>query len=333
MHERDPDSLSAIEAYVQALLRNGQRDRLYRFVKELNDHDLKGSIEQLCNHVKLLVFCGELARARNLAYRNYVENRNSPDTWMALSASVLAFGRPIGVSDEFPDDLSGVDFSFFIRRESGEIQKFTIEPDNRLLQFNADAIPPEHQIAQCLKGRSTGDAFVWPSAAKIENAVIVERKHKALDAFHEVIRRFEDKFPHSPGFKSVQVDTDKEDGLGELKAILQRRAEYSQSKAKEYENGNLPLAVLAFQLGIDPVDALLGLWAECNVSLRTTSATVDDQNSAAVALKLALKRGLLLDAAACHIVRRMGIEDTIEAVFGKIAITQRTLDIYLARLC
>lgn len=28
----------------------------------------------------------------------------------------------------------------------------------------------------------------------------------------------------------------------------------------------------------------------------------------------------------------MGIEDTIEAVFGKIAITQRTLDIYLARL-
>lgn len=332
LHERDPNSLSAVEAYVQALLRNGQRDRISRFVRELDDKNLKGSIEQLCNHVRLLVFCGEINRARDLAYTNYVENRNSPETWMALSASVLAFGRPIGVSDDFPDDLSGVDFSFLVKRASGEVQKFTIESNSRLLQYSPDAIPPNHQIAQALTGKVTGDVFVWPSTAKAEQAVVVERKHKALDAFHEVIRRFEDKFPHAAGFKSVQIETDKEDGLDELKAVLQRRAEYSQSKAKEYEGGSVPLAVLAFQLGIDPVDALLGLWAECNVSLKSASATSEDQKTAEVSLKIASKKGLLLDAAACHVVRRMGIEDTIEAIFGKIAITQRTLDIYLARL-
>jgi hypothetical protein len=203
LHERDPASLSTVEAYVQALLRSDQRHRISRFVRGLNDHDLKGSIEQFSNHVKLLVFCGELTRARNLAYEKYVENRNSPDTWMALSASVLAFGRPVGVSDEFPDDLSGVDFSFDIRRESGKVQKFTIESNDRLRQYNTDAIPPNHQIAECLRGKSTGGVIVWPSTAKTENAVIVDRKHKALDAFHEVTRRFEDKFPHAQGFKSV----------------------------------------------------------------------------------------------------------------------------------
>ena len=332
LHERDPYSLVAIETYVQALLRHGQRDRIFRFVKGLDHGKLKGSIEQRCNHVKLLIYCGEIARARDLAYANYVENRNSPETWMALSASVLAFGRPIGVSDDFPDNSSGIDFSFSVKRESGELQKFTIESCTRLLQYSADTIPPDHPIAQSLKDKVAGDNFAWPSGGKVEHAVIMERKHKALDAFHDVIRRFEDKFPYASGFKSVQIETDKEDGLDELKAFLQRRAEYSQSKAREYENGSVPLAILAFQLGIDPVDAVLGLWAECNVSLKASSATSEDQKTAEVALKLATKRGVLLDAASCHIVRRMGIEDTIEAVFGKIAITQRTLDIYLARL-
>lgn len=331
LQERDPFSLQAIEVYVQALLRDGQRDRIIRLVKGLDDRKLKGSVGQICNHIKLLIYCGEIARARNLAYANYMENRNSPEAWMALSASVLAFGRPIGLSDDFPDDLSGIDFSFFVRRESGEVQKFTIEPDTRLSQYNEHAISPDHPIAQCLRGKTLGEHFTWPNGAKAEQVVIVERKHKALDAFHDVLRKFEDKFPQTSGFKSVQVEVDREDGLDEIKAILKRRADYAQSKAKEYENGILPLAVLAFQLGIDPVDAVLGLRAECNVSLKASSASSRDQRFAELYLKMATERGLLLDAAACHIVRRMGIEDTIEAVFGKIAITQRTLDIYLSR--
>ena len=251
---------------------------------------------------------------------------------MALSASVLALGRPIGASHDFPDNVDGIDFSFSVKRESGEVQKYTIESNERLRQYNTDAIPPNHRIAICLSGKSTGDVLAWPNSAGDESVLIVERKHKILDAFHEVIRRFEDKFPHASGFMSVQVNTDKSDGLDELRSILKRRAEYSQSKAREYEDGNLPIAIVAFQLGIDPIDALLGLYAECNVSLKTASATAEDQMVAAAALQMGLKRGLLLDAAACHIVRRMGIEDTIEAVFGKIAITQNTLDIYLARL-
>ncbi|WP_144055868.1 hypothetical protein [Octadecabacter arcticus] len=98
LFEDNPHSISALEWYSQALLRTNDRNRLKRIVAKLDDRPLTGTVGEKANYVKMLVFCGEVERARSYAYSLFCENQNDAQAWLALSASVLAFPSvPISV--------------------------------------------------------------------------------------------------------------------------------------------------------------------------------------------------------------------------------------------
>lgn len=330
--ERNSNSLDALEWYVQALIRTDQKTRAQRLVSALNDNDMIGDVSQRSEYAKLLVFCDETERARNYAYQLYCEHQNDHRAWMAISASVLA----IGTSREHANDLLGTeiteDYSFEIEKPNGDTQKYIIENDSRIFDLREENIHSEHPISKAVLQKYAGDEFQWPYSKTGEVARVLSVKHKIIDAFHYILAQYEERFPGGNAFKSISIDPSTDHGLDEIKAILQERAEYSQDKAKEYAEGRYPIAILGHHLGLDTIDTFLGLYPECGISPKVSSCRVDHQASAKNALSGAKERGVLLDALACYLIRRLGIEDKVATAFGQIGITQVTLDIFADRV-
>lgn len=331
LFERNPNSISALDWYVQSLLRTNDRKRIQRLISELDDLDLTGTTQDRRNYVNLLVFCGEIERARSYAYRLFCYNQNDHRAWMALSSSVLALGRPHEASDDLMETVVRENSTFEVLKPDGEKQTFTIEADEDLFPLRDGNIHPDHPVAQVVINKTQGEEFDWPfkSAGR---AKILSVKHKALAASHMIMERFEERFPETSGFKSVSVNFEEEDGLDEMKAMLKQRSDYSQGKAKEYQEGSYPIYILGFHLGIDPIEALIGLYSDCGISPKVSSCTHADQNRANSALNIAQEKGIIADASACYLMRRLGIEREVEQAFGAVGVTQETIDIFSRRL-
>ncbi|QFS96076.1 hypothetical protein FIV06_01510 [Labrenzia sp. THAF191b] len=331
LFEHSPSSMSALQWYVQALFRTNERARIRRLIKDLDDLELVGTIDERCEYVNILVYCGEIERARNYAYRLYCQNQNHHRAWMALSASVLAFGRPPGTADNITATVVQEGSTFEVLKSDESKLSFTIETNEELFALREGNIGRDHPVAVAALGKEVNEEFDWPLKGQ-GVAKIISVKHKVLAAFHQIIEKFEEQFPEASGFKSVSVNFSSEDGLDEMKAMLRQRADYSQQKAKEYSEGTYPLYILAFHLGIDPIDAMLGLKSECGYPLKVSSCSVEDQANAANDIRDARKCGIIAESCACYLIRRLGIEEAIKAEFGRIGITQEAVDIFAERL-
>lgn len=331
LFENNSKSINALEWYVQSLLRMNDNTRIRRVVADLTDGEMVGTVDEKHEYVNLLVFCGEIERARSYAYQLFCENRNDHRAWMALSSSVIAFGKPPGTSDDLHLGKVEGNAAFEVKRADGTRQTYILEENKRLFLLRDENIAMDHPIAIAAVGKQEGDVFSWPFG-KGEDATITTIKHKILEAFHYVLRRFEEQFPDASGFKSVSISTDRENGLEEMKTLLQQRAEYSQQKATEYKQGSYPLPILGFHLGIDPIDAFLGLKRECNVSPKVSSCIQADQDKASASIKEAKKFGVIADPVVCYLLRRLAIEKCVEQEFGRIGVTQTTINIFAKRL-
>ncbi|UWP88440.1 PIN domain-containing protein [Aliiroseovarius crassostreae] len=328
----NPTSLNSLQWYVQALLRMNDRGRVCRVVRELNDADLVGAVPEKRQYVSLLVFCGEIERARNYSYRLYCEHPNDHHSWMALSASVLALGSsPTEAKDLW---LTNVEENAAVEviQPSGERRKYVLETDIELFPLRQENIKLDHPIARALLHLKEGDSFEWPLTGQDGNGSIVRIKHKALDAFHFVMQRFEEQFPDADGFSSVKCDPTKDDGLEEVMDLLRQRAQYGQQKVTEYQNGSHPLAMLGVTLGIDPIDTYLGIHRDSGAAVKVSSCKSEDQANASAWLRAARKKGILLDAISVYLLRRLELTDVVENEFGQIGVTQNTIDVFTRRL-
>ena len=331
LFEHNSSSISALEWYVQMLSRTNDRSRVQRLIRDQDDLKLSGTVSERCQYVTILVHCGEIERARDYAYRLFCQNQNDHRAWMALSASVLAVGSPPGAKDDLDVTRIQENSTFAVQKPDGSTQTFTLETDEELYALRDGNINLDHPVALAALGKTNGEEFDWPLKGN-GIARVASVKHKSLAAFHQIIERFEDQFPEASGFKSVSVNFEKDDGLDEMKALLRQRAEYSQQKAKEYSEGSYPIYILGHHLGIDPIDTFLGLKQECGFSPKVSSCSHEDQANAATALKEASERGIIADASASYLIRRLGIENAIEGEFGRIAVTQETIDIFARKL-
>ncbi|KKN01886.1 hypothetical protein LCGC14_1123190 [marine sediment metagenome] len=331
LFEANPSSLGSLHWYVQSLLRANEKNRINRLVKSLNDDDLTGTVTERCEYTKLLVFCDEIERARSYAYRLFCENQNDHNSWMALSSSILAFGKPPTKTDELALDEVAADATFEVVTPDGSVRKYVLEQNKKLFPLRQENIALDHPIAKASVGCKQGDTFIWPLDQEDNKATVKSVKHKALEAFHFVIQRFEEKFPDANGFKSVKCDPSKEDGLDEIKAMLQQRSQYGQQKAKEYYEGSYPISILGHHLGLDAIDTFLGLKRECGFPAKVSSCEHSDQDAATATLKQARSDGILLDPLAVYLLRRLDVTEAIEKEFGKIGITQNTIDIFSTR--
>src|SRR5262249_24929134 len=150
-------------------------------------------------------------------------------------------------------------------------------------------------------------------------------------AFHMAMERYNERFPDARGLKRITVTTEGENAFAELKAQLVARSEYMMAQGRQYAEGRLSLGMLARMTGVDTIDVMLGL-GETGTPYRVSTGLEQERLAAFRAIAGNKVAGCVVDAATYHCIRRLGLEDAVVRVCGKIGIAQATADLYQSRL-
>ncbi|MBX9591705.1 MAG: hypothetical protein K2X43_20635 [Hyphomonadaceae bacterium] len=322
-----PEKLLLFLWHIDSLIRGGREDRVRELLAAPVEDTHEGTVAERSRLARALASFGQPDRALKLAYRGFVLNRSAPAAWMGLMSVVLGGEELEGLN--LLSTVIGPDHSFEVRLGDGSTRRFLIETDEAVRNVEHEALPPDHAVAKAVQGLKPGDTLVWPlDGARGE---ILAAKHKYVDAFHTAMERYNERFPDARGLKRISVTTEGENAFAELKAQLVARSEYVTAQGRQYAEGRLSLAMLARMTGVDPIDVMLGL-GETGTPYRVSTGLEQERLAAFRAIGANNAAGCVVDAATYHCIRRLGLEDAVVGVCGKIGIAQATVDLYQARL-
>lgn len=326
LHLAEPDRLHWFDWHLQALLRQGDNAQVRTLLIEPVEDRLKGSIGERARLARALTAFGYVERALKLSYRDFATNRGVPAAWMSFMSVMLLAGKSEDMGLLSPV-ITG-DHAFEVRFPDGTDRRYLIEADEAVRRAEPDALPPDHRIAQAVFGKQPADKVNWPDGGTVE---VTAAKHKYLDAFHAALARYNERFPAAKGLKQVKVTLEGENAFEEITAEVRARTEYVQSQTASYAEGKMSLAILAFMTGISPIDVMMGL-SEVGTPYRVAIGLQQERIDAFSAIAANERRGCVVDAATLHCIRRLGLASAVEAICGKIGITQATADHYSERL-
>jgi cellulose synthase operon protein C len=322
-----PEKLHLLLWYIDCLIRCGREDRVRELLRAPVEDTHEGTVAERSRLARTLASFGQPERALKLAYRGFALNRGAPAAWMGLMSVMLGGEDLEGLN--LLSAVIGPDHCFEVRLIDGSTRRYIIESDEAVRDVEHEALPPDHAVAKAVQGLQAGDTLVWPLDGT--TAEIAAAKHKYLDAFHTAMERYNERFPDAGGLKRVAVTTAGENAFAELKAQLIARSEYVAAQSRQYAEGKLSLAMLAHMTGADPIETMLGL-SETGTPYRVATGLAQERSAAFRAIGANNAAGCVVDAATYHCMRRLGLEDAVVAVCGKIGIAQATADLYRARL-
>lgn len=324
----EPDNAQARLLRIEIFIRQDKSGKIFEELeKPVEALDWKRPSDQF-RLAALLGHFGFVERAADLAYRMFVEHRDLSRAWTTLSMLVLDEGRSsedraqLWGADQVADN-SAVDLVY----DDGSEVFFIVEPDPRLRRLDSDSWEPDHPLAVAVAGLRKGDTFVGTDGRA---GSVGDVRHKYVARLHYALKHFEKRFPGVQGFKSIQVDIDSPDVFEELRAQLRARKEWLAEEESQYVNGPMPIAGLAFRVGMDAIEAGAGL-ASNGIALKTAMGRADERLAAAQLIDTNERQGCVLDLLTFWTAWRIGALGTIIDICGPIAIPQSLLDRMRAR--
>ena len=322
-----PQKLHLFLWHIDSLIRDAREDRVRELLRAPVEDTHEGTVAERSRLARALAGFGQPERALKLAYRGFVLNRSAPAAWMGLMSVMLRGEELEGLN--LLSAVIGPDHCFEVRLGDGSTRRYVIEGDEAVRNVEHEALPPDHAVAKAAQGLQPGDTLAWP--LDDTTATITAAKHKYLNAFHTAMERYNERFPDATGLKRIAVTTEGENAFAELKAQLIARSEYVVAQSRQYAEGKLSLAMLAHMTGADPIDLMLGL-GETGTAYKVATGLEQERLAAFRAIAANNAAGCVVDAATYHCIRRLGLEDAVVGVCGKIGIAQATADLYQTRL-
>jgi tetratricopeptide (TPR) repeat protein len=324
----EPDNAQARLLRIEIFIRQDKSGKIFEELeKPVEALDWRRPSDQF-RLAALLGHFGFAERAADLAYRMFVEHRDLARAWTTLSILVLDEGRgpedrpQLWGADRIAEN-SAVNLAY---ADGGEVF-FIVEPDPGLRRLDPDSWEPDHPLAVAVAGLRKGDPFVGPDG---RDGVVGEVRHKYVARLHYSLEHFEKRFPGVQGFKSIQVNDESPDGFEELRDQLRARKEWIAEEESQYVNGPMPIAGLAFRVGMDAIEAAAGL-ASNGVALKTAMGRTDERQAAADLIDANTRKGCVFDLLTFWTAWRIGALDTVREVCGPIAVPQSLLDRMRAR--
>jgi len=276
--------------------------------------------------VQLLTHFGYVERSLGLAYLLLLQNRDQSRAWMALANAILARPRE-NDAKLFQMDVVGPDAAVNVRLDDGKERFFVIEPDTKLRALDPDALEPDHNLARALTGLAIGAVFELPDGRIGE---VTQVRHKYIARFHDVLAKYEERFPTIFGFRTFSIDPSAKNGLDTMIAQLKERHDFVTEETLDYVNGDLPLGVLAHRVGADIIDTALGV-AETGNKIKVAAGNEEERVAALLSIRRNRRSGCILDPLAFWTLHRLGELDTVVKLCGPVHLCYRTLDTLRSR--
>lgn len=324
----EPDNPQARLLKIEIFIRQDKSDKIFKELeKPVEALDWRRPSDQF-RLAALLGHFGYVERAADLAYRMFVEHRDLSRAWTTLSMLVLDEGRgPEDAPQLWGADQVAANCAVDLIYADGSKAFFILEPDAGLRRLDPDSWELDHPLAIAVTGLRKGETFEGPDGRP---GIVDEVRHKYVARLHYALKHFEKRFPGVQGFKSIQVDGDSPEGLEELREQLRSRKEWIAEEESQYVNGPMPVAGLAFRVGMDSIEASAGL-AGNGVALKTAMGRVDERQAAAELIEANYRKGCVLDLLTFWTAWRIGSLEAILEVCGPVAIPQSLVDRLRAR--
>lgn len=277
---------------------------------------------------QLLGLFGFVERAMAFAYRTFLKHRDQSNSWRAILAVMLREGQ--GKRERIKNwdmGLVGENAAVDLEYETGGAGFIVVEPDAKLRSLDSSALEPSHPDVQAIMGKAVNGKVELQAGRK---AKITRIRHKYVARFHDVMERYEERFPDSPAIKRVNVDVDAPGGLDELLGLMKDINERKTRAVEIYRDGPLPLPLLASAVGVDTIDASGGLAAQ-GISLKVAVGMADERGRARRAIEQNHRKGCVLDLLALWTVWQLKSLKVIVAECGPVHVPQTVLDRLRAR--
>ena len=199
---------------------------------------------------------------------------------------------------------------------------FVVEPDPALRQLDPESWEPDHPMAKAALGLGAGARFTGPDGRA---ATVTRVRHKYVARLHYVMEHHQARFPTVFGFKRITVDVERPGGLDALIEQVKARRDWIAEAHSEYVNGPMPLSLLAYRLGMDPIQVSGGL-ASQGVKLKVAAGAIAEREAAVSAIRLNAAQGCVLDLLAFWTAWRLKALDAVGETCGAISLPRSVLD-------
>lgn len=306
-------------------LRNNNEKLVARWIKK-TPLDFHGLPEDMMELAQLLDRYERRNDALKLGYETLRSNwGKSEPLHMKFCSLFLLRGTRI---EKFlhPKEVAE-DTVVFLEDDKGARMSYRIETG----ETSFDVLEPTHAFANKLIGAKVGEERTTPpGVGQVQAWKIKEIKHKYIDLFHRALQHHSTLFPGSRALGSFRIDPKKENDFEPIFETVRARTKYAEDVAKLYDENVIPVDVVGKLLGIDAIDAGLGL--RFNFSKRIDNCVGGHEERIAAIRSISVAKNVIVDPLTFAIWDEIGFLTVIDSINSlKIEVVQSTLDVLKMR--
>jgi|GEM_PF-1753643 len=296
-------------------------DELDKFLKSSLPEDVR--IDIGFHLVYFLKTRGFLFEALDRLYN--IRKMHFSDNQAHLKYIGYIFEQDEKINSHLHTDQIALGSAFCLESSPGEKEWLIIEKDS-IADLRNSEIGESHSLAKAAIGKKVGDVIhVQNSPPK----TITEIKTKYLFAFHESLRLYESYFPDDNSFQRMPIHIpddphEKIEGVETIFDKVSKLNEYSQRAEQFYKRGDLTIGAMAKLLNRHPIEIWGGLLADDNLKIRCCIGNNNERMQTLIAL--ARKPKLVVDITSLLTLYQLDAHHKVVEYFGKLNITQSTLD-------
>lgn len=191
-------------------------------------------------------------------------------------------------------------------------------------------ITPENDIYNEIINKSIGDKIVLNTISGEELTVKVV-KSKYVFAFQESLQMYNIHFPKANGMVGFTFDSSTpETTEASIQIFLKQVTALSDSIApveKAYQDGQITIGIFAELISKNPIDIFYGLMNHPDTPIRVALGTKEEIETSVSLIESVDQPKLIIDITSLISIHELGIEDKIIEGYGKLGITQSTIDL------
>ncbi len=317
----DPANLRSRLDWARLCLRDHNEKAILRWLRNADLGFNAPPIEKM-ELAQLLDHVGKRNDALRVGYQTLRENWGASERLHMMYMSLFLL-RGNKKEAYLKPKVVSADNVVFLENQNGVKKSYRIE-DTR--EVGEDILPPEHAFARELMGASVGDERAAPAGIGQQPVwKIVEIKHKYLDLFHRTIDAHPTLFPGSTKLGSFNVDATRQDGFEPVFEQVRERARYAQEVVALYTEKLIPIDTVATMLGVDVIDASLGLRFKFDVKLDVCIGNAEERESSV--LELSQSKRVIVDASTIAVWDSIGLLEFLDGFHEiEVLVVQSTID-------